>query len=63
MTALQKTSDTAHELVNGKIPPNTICPYREKCPSAKTDCGHRGIEHKVAYSCGTARLFKTFTGK
>jgi len=47
------------QLVKGKIPANTVCPYRDQCPSASNgDCGHKGKEHTVPYSCGYARLFK-----
>lgn len=49
------------ELEDGRIPPHTPCPYRDLCPSAQSgDCGHRGAEHTVAYSCGFARLFDVF---
>jgi len=52
------------QLVNGRIPANTVCPYRDECPSAANgDCGHKGVEHTVAYSCGFARLFNTFQRK
>ena len=45
-------------LVNGKVPPNTVCPFRNKCPYAKNNsCGHLGVGHTVAYSCGAARAF------
>ena len=49
------------ELVNGKIPANTECPYQAKCV-AKQDgtCGHKGIDHTVPFSCGYARAFKIF---
>lgn len=47
------------ELVEGKIPANTVCPYRTECTEAQNgNCGHRGTEHTVPYSCGYARLFK-----
>lgn len=49
------------ELVNGKIPAKTVCPYRDGCKYAKNGtCGHLGVGHTVAYSCGTARLFKIY---
>ena len=49
-------------LVDGLIPPNTVCPYKEQCPSAHNgDCGHKGIDHTVAYSCGFARMFEIFS--
>ena len=47
------------QLVEGKIPANTVCPYRESCTEARNgNCGHMGKEHTVPYSCGYARLFK-----
>lgn len=47
------------QLVEGKIPANTVCPYRESCTEAQNgNCGHMGKEHTVPYSCGYARLFK-----
>jgi len=47
-----------NKLVNGKIPANTVCPFKSECPYVPLkECGHKGVEHKVAYSCGTARLF------
>ena len=47
------------QLVEGKIPANTVCPYREQCPEPKRgNCGHAGTLHNVPYSCGYARLFK-----
>lgn len=50
------------ELVNGKIPANTKCPYQAKCVAKQDDtCGHRGVEHPVSYSCGFARAFKIFS--
>lgn len=49
-------------LVEGRIPANTVCPFRQECNEAKNgDCGHLGVEHTVAYSCGYARLFNIFT--
>jgi hypothetical protein len=47
------------QLIEGKIPANTVCPYREQCTEAQNgNCGHYGVEHNVPYSCGYARLFK-----
>lgn len=47
-----------NKLVQGKIPVGTVCPFRSMCNYAKNnDCGHKGVEHTVAYSCGAARLF------
>lgn len=46
------------KLINGRIPPHTPCPYKDKCgDSSNGTCGHTGVEHSVAYSCGYARLF------
>jgi hypothetical protein len=48
-------------LVNGKIPEKTVCPFRAQCGSAiNGECGHKGVLHEVAYSCGYARLFKIY---
>ena len=48
-------------LVNGKIPEKTVCPFRAHCSSAiNGTCGHKGVLHEVAYSCGYARLFKIY---
>lgn len=50
-----------NKLTEGKIPANTVCPFKSQCPSA-TDktCGHTGEAHNVPYSCGFARLFNIF---
>ena len=40
-----------------KIPPHTICPYKNQAPGCK-DCWHRGKEHPVAFSCALARGLK-----
>ena len=45
-------------LVNGNIPPKTICPYVGKCEIAKVGaCSHKGAKHKCEYSCAAARGF------
>jgi hypothetical protein len=45
-------------LVNGKIPANTVCPYRARCPFAeKGTCHHKGVDHNCAFSCGAARAY------
>ena len=50
------------ELVNGKIPANTECPYSARCVSKQDGtCGHNGVNHPVPYSCGYARAFKIFS--
>lgn len=51
------------QLVNGRIPANTECPFRARCPFAqsfpgrKPKCHHLGVNHPVPFSCATARLF------
>lgn len=42
-------------LVDGKIPPHTPCPFRDKCGAGI--CYHKGTEHTVAFSCAFARGF------
>ena len=47
------------QLVNGRIPANTICPFRKECSvAAQGTCHHLGEQHKVAFSCGMARAFE-----
>jgi alcohol dehydrogenase class IV len=47
----------------GKIPANTVCPFRAGCAFAQdTDahhsmCHHQGEDHPIEYSCGAARAF------
>lgn len=49
------------QLVNGKIPAGQECPYRSECPEAQNEqCGHKGVDHTVPYSCGLARMFAIF---
>lgn len=43
-------------LLDGKIPANTICPFRAIC-SMTDKCNHAGYRHNVAYSCGSARAY------
>lgn len=45
------------KLVNGRIPPHTICPFREQCGSADGKCYHTGLDHTKEFSCGYARAF------
>lgn len=50
-------------LVNGRIPANTVCPFRDSCNESKNgNCGHTGLLHNVPYSCGYARLFNLIRG-
>jgi len=37
-----------------KIPPHTVCPYKNQSPDCN-GCWHRGLEHDVAFSCALAR--------
>lgn len=47
------------ELVEGKIPAQTVCPYRDKCELAGAGaCHHKGTEHSVPYYCAVARGFQ-----
>jgi len=47
------------ELVNGRIPAHTECPYRAECPQAEAGiCHHKGVDHECEFSCALARLFK-----
>lgn len=46
-------------LVNGRIPANTICPFRSECEIAEGGaCNHQGIRHNVTFSCASARGFE-----
>lgn len=46
------------QLVEGRIPPHTECPFRERCEIAMAnECHHKGREHTVAFSCASARGF------
>jgi hypothetical protein len=48
-------------LVNGNIPANTPCSFREKCEIAQAGaCKHLGSEHQVEFSCAVARSFDMF---
>ena len=49
------------QLVEGRIPANTECPFRSQCAFAQQEpitCRHKGTEHNVAFSCGAARGFE-----
>ena len=49
-------------LVNGKIPPKVICPFRVKCSTAsKGDCKHAGYNHSIEFSCAFARAHDLLT--
>lgn len=46
------------DLVDGKIPPNTECPYKDKCEIFQAQkCHHQGLNHATAFSCAVARGF------
>lgn len=44
-------------LINGRIPPKMVCPFKEKCSKTKNSCGHLGLDHLVNYSCRAAQDF------
>ena len=46
------------KLVDGKIPANTLCPFKEKCDPKGDFCHHKGTEHQVPFSCAFARGFE-----
>jgi hypothetical protein len=47
-----------NQLVEGRIPAHTPCPFRSECTEAANGhCAHMGTEHTVPFSCGYARLF------
>lgn len=46
------------DLVDGKIPANTECPYKDKCEIFQAQkCHHQGLNHATAFSCAVARGF------
>ena len=46
-------------LVNGAVPANTDCPYKNRCELAQSDsCNHTGVNHAVPFSCAVARGFE-----
>lgn len=46
-------------LVDGKIPANTVCPWKQQCNTAQDGrCHHQGKEHPGPFSCGKARAFE-----
>lgn len=49
------------KLVEGHIPANTKCPWRDQCCIAQGGaCGHKGVDHPVPFSCASARAFDMF---
>ena len=49
-------------LKQGKIPADTVCPFRVKChEAARGECKHRGYNHSVEFSCGYARAHDIVT--
>jgi hypothetical protein len=42
------------KLVEGLIPANTECPFKDRC---NLRCNHLGKEHPRPLSCGAARMF------
>lgn len=47
-------ANTPSKLIDGNIPANTICPFRDGCGFV-VSCHHKGIAHEVAFSCASAR--------
>ena len=47
-------TEPVSQLVDGRIPAHTVCPFRDACGFA---CSHLGKKHTVAYSCASARAF------
>ena len=45
------------KLTNGRIPAGQVCPFLSRCGKGTGECmvGHKGEEHKVAFSCALAR--------
>ncbi len=55
-------ANKASLLKDGKIPANTVCPFRVRCDYAdRNECYHFGYNHSEAFSCGTARAFDITT--
>lgn len=51
------------QLVDGCIPANTPCPFRDRCEVAQGNvCRHQGEHHDCAFSCAIARAFDMQTG-
>jgi hypothetical protein len=52
------------QLVQGKIPAFTDCPFRAQCHMGTNgQCGQKGVEHPVPFSCGMARAIALVTRK
>lgn len=50
--------DENSKLSYGRIPPRTVCPWRDNCMTASVGkCNHKGLAHKNRFSCGLARAF------
>ena len=50
------------KLVDGRIPAYTPCPFRSECPIAKDNaCRHMGVQHKIPFSCASARGYDLST--
>lgn len=50
-------------LVDGRIPANTPCPFRGRCEVAQSNvCVHQGERHDCAFSCAIARAFDMTLG-
>lgn len=46
------------ELVNGRIPAHTECPYKARCAFQQNGtCKHKGVDHNVPFSCAVSRAF------
>jgi len=54
----QQKSLQMSRLQNGLIPPETVCPFVDKCAVAVAEmCFHHGKDHTRPFSCGVARAF------
>jgi hypothetical protein len=52
------------QLVQGKIPAFTDCPYRSQCTmDLHNQCKQTGVTHPVPFSCGMARAIALVTTK
>lgn len=49
-------------LIDGKIPKNTICPFRVKCDVALYGmCKHTGYNHPNSFSCALSHAYDIAT--